>query len=86
MHGCRGAPITDPAVRGFLPPHQEHLAGIIASLTHCLSNGPTESVSTKIRLLTRIAYGFSSTNNLSALGRLDRGGRCPPLPAQEPAP
>jgi transposase len=55
-------------------------AGIIASVTHGLSNGLTESVNTKLRLLTRIAYGFRSTDNLIALCLLDRGGHCPPLP------
>ena len=57
-------------------------AGIIASVTHGLSNGLTESVNTKLRLLTRIAYGFRSTNNLIALCLLDRGGHCPPLPGR----
>ena len=57
-------------------------AGIIASVTHGLSNGLTESVNTKLRLLTRIAYGFRSTDNLIALCLLDRGGNCPPLPGR----
>jgi len=59
-----------------------HRAGIIASVTHGLSNGLTESVNTKIRLLTRMAYGFKSTDNLIALCLLDRGGHCPPLPGR----
>ena len=56
--------------------------GIIASVTHGLSNGLTESINTKLRLLTRIAYGFRSTDNLIALCLLDRGGHCPPLPGR----
>jgi transposase len=36
---------------------KKHRAGIIAAVTHGLSNGLTESVNTKLRLLTRIAYG-----------------------------
>ncbi len=40
------------------------------------------SINTKLRLLTRIAYGFRSTDNLIALCLLDRGGHCPPLPGQ----
>lgn len=56
--------------------------GIVASVTHGLSNGLTESVNTKLRLLTRIAYGFRSTDNLIALCLLDRGGHCPPLPGR----
>jgi transposase len=59
---------------------KKHRAGIVASVTHGLSNGLTESVNTKLRLLTRIAYGFRSTDNLIALCLLDRGGHCPPLP------
>jgi transposase len=61
---------------------KRHRAGIIASVTHGLSNGLTESVNTKLRLLTRMAYGFRSTDNLIALCLLDRGGYCPPLPGR----
>jgi transposase len=59
---------------------KRHRDGIVASVTHGVSNGLTESVNTKLRLLTRIAYGFRSTDNLIALCLLDRGGHCPPLP------
>jgi transposase len=59
---------------------RKHYAGIVASVTHGLSNGLTESVNTKLRLITRMAYGFRSTHNLIALALLDRGGHCPPLP------
>ena len=61
---------------------KKNRAGIVASVTHGLSNGLTESINTKLRLLTRIAYGFRSTNNLIALCLLDRGGHCPPLPGR----
>ena len=61
---------------------KKHRAGIVAAVTHGLSNGLTESVNTKLRLLTRIAYGFRSTDNLIALCLLDRGGHCPPLPGR----
>ena len=61
---------------------KKHRAGIIASVTHGLSNGLTESINTKLRLLTPIAYGFRSTDNLIALCLLDRGGHCPPLPGR----
>jgi transposase len=37
---------------------REHRAGIDAALTHRLSNARVESVNTKLRLLTRIAFGF----------------------------
>ena len=64
---------------------KKHRAGIIAAVTHGLSNGLTESVNTKLRLLTRIAYGFRNTDNLIALCLLDRGGYCPPLPGRPAA-
>jgi transposase len=62
---------------------KRHRAGIVAAVTHGLSNGLVESVNTKLRLLTRIAYGFRSTDNLIALCLLDRGGHCPPLPGRQ---
>jgi transposase len=65
---------------------KKHRAGIVAAVTHGLSNGLTESVNTKLRLLTRIAYGFGNTDNLIALCLLDRGGHCPPLPGRPTAP
>lgn len=67
----------DPASR---PPHR---TAIIAPGIHGLSNRPTESVNTKLRLITRYAYGFKSTDNLSAFCYLDRGGYSPDLPANE---
>ena len=63
---------------------ERHRATIINSLTHGLSNGLIESTNTKLRLLTRIAYGFRNTNNLIALAHLDRGGHCPQLPGRNP--
>lgn len=36
---------------------------------------------TKIRLLTRIAFGFHSARALIALAMLSLGGLCPPLPS-----
>lgn len=60
----------------------KHRTTIEATLTHGLSNALVESTNTKLRLLTRIAYGFKSTTNLIALCMLDRGGYCPPLPGR----
>jgi transposase len=63
-----------------------HRDSIIATLTNDgLSNALVESTNTKLRLLTRTAYGFRSTDNLIALCLLDRGGYCPPLPGQPQA-
>ena len=62
-----------------------HRTGIEAALTHGLSNARVESVNTKLRLLTRIAFGFRSPDALIALGMLDLGGLCPPLPGRAAA-
>lgn len=63
---------------------KKNWAGVVASFTQGLSHGLTESVNTKLRLITRMAYGFRSTDNLIALCLLDRGGQhhCPPLPGR----
>ena len=63
----------------------EHRRGIEAALSHGLSNARVESVNTKLRLLTRIAFGFRSPEALVALAMLDLGGLCPPLPARTAA-
>jgi transposase len=59
-----------------------HRAGIEAALTHGLSNARVESVNTRIRLLTRVAFGFHSAKALIALAMLSLGGLCPPLPGR----
>jgi transposase len=41
-----------------------------------------ESVNTKIRLLTRVAFGFKSPQALIALAMLSLGGICPSLPGR----
>lgn len=55
-----------------------------ATLIHGLSNALVESVNTKIRLLTRIAFGFHSPQPLIALAMLSRGGSPPQLPSRHP--
>jgi transposase len=57
-----------------------HRAQIVAALLHGLSNARVESVNTKIRLLTRVAFGFRSPEALIGLAMLSLGGLCPPLP------
>jgi transposase len=59
-----------------------HRAGIVAALTQGLSNALVESTNTKIRLLTRVAFGFHSPQALIALAMLSVGGLCPPLPGR----
>jgi transposase len=59
-----------------------HRAAIQAALTEWLSNALVESTNTKIRLLTRVAFGFRSPDALIALAMLSVGGLCPPLPGR----
>lgn len=59
-----------------------HRTEILASIEHGLSNGLTESVNTKIRLLTRIAFGFANPEPLIALAMLTLGGHRPTLPGR----
>ena len=60
----------------------KHRASILASIEHSLSNGRVESMNTKIRLLTRIAFGFKSPHALIALAMLSLGGHKPVLPGR----
>jgi transposase len=55
---------------------------IVHTLIYRLSNGRIEAVNTRIRLLTRIAFGFRSTHALMALVRLHLGGYDTPLPGR----
>jgi transposase len=63
----------------------KHRAAIDATLEHRLSNGLVESTNTKIRLLTRMAFGFKSPEAMIALAMLNLGGYCPPLPGRQTA-
>ena len=56
---------------------------ILASIAHGLSNGLIESVNTKIRLITRIAFGFANPGPLIALAMLTLGGHRPALPGRQ---
>jgi transposase len=55
---------------------------IANTLTHRLSNGLLESTNTKIRLLTRIAFGFKTPDALIAMVKLHLGGYHLPLPGR----
>jgi len=59
-----------------------HLDAIHVSIDHDLSNGLIESVNTKLRLLTRMAFGYADPHALIGLGMLALGGLCPPLPGR----
>lgn len=58
----------------------EHRAEIDACLTSGLNNGLTESLNTKIRLITRRAFGFRDVHALIALAQLSVGQYQPTLP------
>lgn len=60
----------------------KHRARILAAIEHRLSNGLIESTNTKIRLITRMAYGFHSPHALIALAMLNLGGHRPELPGR----
>ncbi len=60
----------------------KHRTSILAAIEHGLSNGRIESVNTKIRLITRIAFGFRSPDALIALAMLSLGGHPPVLPGR----
>jgi transposase len=60
----------------------DHYTGIVATLTHRLSNARTEAINTTLRLITRRAYGFHSADALIALAMLTVGGLRPPLPGR----
>lgn len=60
----------------------ERLVDVEATLDSGLSNGLVESTNTKIRLLTRLAFGFHSAEPLISLAMLALGGLCPELPGR----
>ena len=59
---------------------EKHRDAIQAALLNGLSNARLEGVNTKLKLLTRLAYGFHSHKPLIALAMMKLGGLCPPLP------
>ncbi|MFE7395070.1 ISL3 family transposase [Streptomyces sp. NPDC057582] len=62
-----------------------HWDAIIAAAEYGLSNGLIESTNTKIRLITRVAFGFKSPDALIALAMLSLGGHRPQLPGRQTA-
>jgi transposase len=55
---------------------------IDAALDHGLSNALIESTNTKIRVITRVAFGFADPHALIALAMLTLGGYRPTLPGR----
>lgn len=61
----------------------KHRNRILAAIEHNLSNGLVESTNTKIRLITRMAYGFKSPHALIAMAMLSLSGHRPVLPGRK---
>jgi transposase len=61
---------------------RKHRDAIHVSIDHKLSNALVESVNTKLRLITRWAFGFHDPHALIGLAMLALGGLCPPLPGR----
>lgn len=59
-----------------------HRDQILAAIEHHMSNALVESVNTKIRLLTRVAFGFHSATALIAIAMLSLGPHRPALPGR----
>lgn len=55
---------------------------ILNAIVHRLSNTHIESVNAEIRLITRIAFGFTNDDGLIAPAMLSLGGHRPPCPAE----
>ena len=62
---------------------RRHRIAIEASLRSGTSNALVESTNTKIRVLTRVAFGFRSPEALIAMAMLAVGGVCPELPGRD---
>jgi len=60
----------------------KHRPSILAALEHGLSNGRIESVNTKIRLHTQVAFGFRSPEPLIGQTVLTLGGHRPLIPGR----
>jgi transposase len=93
VRGVRGVALLDawlvwarrcriPAFMRVARAVSAHRQTIVASLLHGLSNARVESVNTRLRLLTRIAFGFRSPHALIGLAMLALGGLCPELPGR----
>jgi len=61
---------------------RRHRVQIEAAIRENLSNALVESTNTKIRVLTRVAFGFHSAEALIALAMLSLGGHRPELPGR----
>ena len=55
---------------------------IADAIRHGISNARVEAANTKVRVLTRVAYGLHSAGALISLVYLTLGGCCPALPGR----
>jgi transposase len=62
---------------------RRHRQAIEDALRSGTSNALVESTNTKIRVLTRVAFGFRSPDALIAMAMLAVGGCCPELPGRQ---
>ena len=62
---------------------RRHRVAIEEALRSGTSNALLESTNTKIRVLTRVAFGFRSPDALIAMAMLAVGGVCPNLPGRD---
>jgi transposase len=74
---CKIGPFVDLARR--IRRYRDDIAN---TLTHQLANARVEAVNTRIRLLTRLAYGFKTAQPLIALAMLHLGGYHIALPGR----
>jgi transposase len=74
---CRIPPFVDLGRR-----IRRYRAPIDAALDSGLSNALIEATNTKIRVLTRVAFGFADPQALIALAMLSLGGGRPALPGR----
>ena len=74
-----GAALPHPGLRRTAERIVKHRETIDAALDHDLCKGLIESTNTKIRVLTRVAFGFHKAEALIALAMLAFGGYWPAL-------
>ena len=77
-----GTPLQNPRVVHLQRRITVYRPAIDAALDTGLSQGLVESTNTKIRLLTRIAFGFHGYQPLVALAMLALGSHPPRLPGR----
>jgi transposase len=65
---------------------RRHRQAIEDAMRTGISNALVESTNTKIRVLTRVAFGFKSPEALIAMAMLAVGGVCPDLPGRDTHP